>query len=411
MTVFQITAVILSFAAVGGYINYRYIGFPPTIGHMAFALLLSLIAIGAGSAGWLDLEAVKAIVNSIDFSEVVLHGLLSYLLFAGALHIRLDDLKSVKWAVGALATIGVVMATFIIGTLIWWVAQMMGIDLPYVYALLFGALISPTDPIAVLSILKEAGASKSLYTKVGGESLFNDGVGVVLFLAILGAAHSPQHLEIGHVLLAFVEEGIGGLLLGCVLGFGTFYLLKSIDDYKVEVMLTIALVTGGYALAEYLHISAPLCMVAAGLIIGNQGRAFGMSDVTRQHIDVFWELVDEVLNAVLFLLIGLEILIVPLSGHTVQLGLIAIAVVLFARFVSVGLPVSAMRLFRSFDKGTVRLLTWGGLRGGLSIAMALSLPNGEEKTIILTITYIVVLFSIFVQGLTFKRSIAYIMKS
>ncbi|PZQ48075.1 MAG: sodium:proton antiporter [Micavibrio aeruginosavorus] len=410
MTVFEIIAVILSVAAIGGYINYRYIGFPPTIGHMAFALLLSVLAIFAGSMGWFDLDAARAVVNSIDFSEVVLHGLLSYLLFAGALHIRLDDLKSVKWAVGSLATIGVVMATFLIGTLIWWAAQWMGLPMPYVYALLFGALISPTDPIAVLSILKEAGASKSLSTKVGGESLFNDGVGVVLFLAILSAANNPDHFEVSHVLLAFVEEGMGGLLLGGVLGWITYCLLRSIDDYKVEVLLTIALVTGGYALAEALHISAPLCMVAAGLIIGNQGRAHGMSDTTRQHIDVFWELVDEVLNAVLFLLIGLEILIVTLSSHTVQLGLIAIPIVLLARFVSVGLPVTVMRFFQAFDKGTVRLLTWGGLRGGLSIAMALSLPAGPEKPVILTMTYIVVLFSIFVQGLTFKRSIAYIMK-
>jgi monovalent cation:H+ antiporter, CPA1 family len=411
MTIFQIIAVILTVAAAGGYLNYRYIGFPATIGHMGFALLLSLTAIAAGKLGWLDIEPIRDVVNGIDFSQVVLHGMLSYLLFAGALHINFNDLKSVKWPVGILATVGVVLATFITGTLTWYAAQLVGLHLPYIYALLFGALISPTDPIAVLSILKQAGASKNIYTKVGGESLFNDGVGVVVFLAILGVATSGVEFEVSHFLTAFAYESLGGMALGGIVGWGTYRLLRSIDEYKVEVMLTLALVTGGYALAEYLHVSAPLCMVVAGLIIGNQGRAHGMSDTTRRHLDVFWELVDEILNAVLFLLIGLEILVVTLSGQSVLLGALAIVAVLVARFISVGIPISAMRLTQNFERGTIRLLTWGGLRGGLSIAMALSLPMGDEKTIILTLTYLVVLFSIFVQGLSFQSGIKMIMKS
>lgn len=411
MTTFQIIAVILTVAAAGGYLNYRFIGFPATIGHMAFALLLSVAAIAAGKVGWLDIEPIRDVVNGIDFSEVVLHGMLSYLLFAGALHINFNDLKSVKWPVGILATVGVVLATFITGTLTWYAAQLVDLNLPYIYALLFGALISPTDPIAVLSILKQAGASKNIYTKVGGESLFNDGVGVVVFLAILAAATSGTKFDPSHFFMAFAYESLGGMALGGIIGWATYRLLRSIDDYKVEVMLTLALVTGGYAFAEYLHLSAPLCMVVAGLIIGNQGRTFGMSDTTRRHIDVFWELIDEVLNAVLFLLIGLEILVVTLSGQSVALGLLAIVAVLLARLVSVGVPITVMRLTQNFERGTIRLLTWGGLRGGLSIAMALSLPAGEEKTIILTLTYIVVLFSIFVQGLSFQSGIKMIMKN
>jgi len=411
MTTFQIIAIILTAAAAGGYLNYRFIGLPATIGHMAFALLLSLLAIGAGKMGWLNLEEIKGVVNGIDFSEVVLHGMLSYLLFAGALHINFNDLKAVKWPVGILATVGVVLATFITGTLTWYAAQLIGLNLPYIYALLFGALISPTDPIAVLSILKQAGASKNIYTKVGGESLFNDGVGVVVFLAILGIATSGAKFDLSHFVLAFGYESLGGMALGGLIGWGTYRLLRSIDEYKVEVMLTLALVTGGYALAEFIHVSAPLCMVVAGLVIGNHGRAFGMSENTRRHIDVFWELVDEILNAVLFLLIGLEILVVTLSGQFITLGILAIGAVLIARLISVGLPITLMRFNQEFERGTIRLLTWGGLRGGLSIAMALSLPAGDEKNIILTLTYIVVLFSIFVQGLSFQSGIKMIMKA
>lgn len=411
MTSFQIMAILLTFAAVGGYLNCRFIGLPATIGHMAFALILSLLAIVCGKLGWFDLAWVKTLVGQIDFSKLFLHGMLSFLLFAGALHIKFDDLKSVKWSVGTLATVGVVLATAITSTLTWLAAHLIGINLSYIDALLFGALISPTDPIAVLSILRHAGISKRLYTQIGGESLFNDGVGVVLFLAILGAAVSPSSLSIKDFLIIFGQQSLGGLALGLVLGWIVYRLLRPIDDYKVEVMLTLALVAGGYALAEYLDMSAPLCMVAAGLIIGNKARAKGMSEETIQHLDIFWELIDEILNAVLFLLIGLEIMIIPLSHQILALGVLAIAAVLIARWISVGLPISVIRLWKNFEPGTIRLLTWGGLRGGLSIAMALALPVSSDKWLILALTYIVVLFSIMVQGLSFRRVIPLVIKN
>ncbi len=377
---------------------------------MAFALLLSLAGIALNALGLFDLGPVSAYVAKIDFSGIVLHGMLSVLLFAGALHINLAELKDVKLSVGILATIGVLISTIVIGTLTWYAANLCGLQLPYLYALVFGALISPIDPIAVLGILKEAGISKSLYVKIGGESLFNDGVGVVVFVALLGIASSPGPVEWNHFLTDFLREGLGGLFLGIALGWITYRLLRSIDDYKVEMLLTLALVLGGYTLAEYLHVSAPICMVAAGLVIGNHGRDFGMSDETRKNIDIFWELLDEIFNAILFLLIGLELVIIPLSGGILFAGALTVVAVLIGRLVSVGIPISIMRLFRDFDRGTIRLMTWGGLRGGISIALALALPAGPEKEIILPLTYIAVLFSILVQGLTFSSVIRMIKK-
>lgn len=403
MTLFQIIAIVISLAAIGSYLNAKFVKLPATIGHMAFALIISFCIIALSELHVFNLKEVAELVRQIDFSDVLLHGMLSVLLFAGSLHINLNDLKNEKAPVITLATLGVVIATFITGTLTWFVADIVGINLPYMYALLFGALISPTDPIAVLSILKTSGASKSLYVKTGGESLFNDGVGVVVFMAILSIITSSEEISVLHVAKSFVWEAIGGLALGGILGWITYQMLKSINQYQTEVLLTLALVAGGYALAEYLHMSAPICMVMAGLIIGNHGRSYGMSDETREHIDVFWELLDEIFNAILFLLIGFEIIIIVLTGEIILLGLFAIVAVLVGRLISVGIPISVMRMWRSFDKGTIRVLWWGGLRGGISIALALSLPAGQEKDIILPITYIVVLFSILVQGLTFRK--------
>lgn len=402
MTIFQAIALLLTFAAIGGYLNHRYIKLPITIGYMAFALMLSLLVIGLNAVGVFEAEALTAFVHRIDLPEILLHGMLSVLLFAGALHINWDDLKKARAAVFILATFGVMLAMVTTGTLVWFAAHFLGFDLPYIYALLFGALISPTDPIAVLAILKQVGVSKTLYTKIGGESLFNDGVGVVVFMAVLGAALSASgEQDWGHLGVVFLEEALGGVALGALLGWITYRLMRSIDEYKVEVMLTLALVTGGYALAEHLHVSAPICMVAAGLLIGNEGRRLGMSDETKRYIDSFWELLDEICNAVLFLLIGLALLIVPITPSTIVLGMSAIVAVLAGRLLSVGLPISLLRLREKFEKGTIALMTWGGLRGGISIALALSLPQGPFKDLILPMTYIVVLFSILVQGLTF----------
>lgn len=406
MTVFQITAIILTFSALGGYLNRRFIKLPATIGQMVFALVLSLAAVAAGELGEFDLDAVRSLLAKIDFSQVLLHGMLSFLLFAGALHIRIDDLKNVRVAVGALATFGVVIATLVTGALTWLAAHLIGIPLNFIYALVFGALISPTDPIAVMAMLKQAGVPKDLATKIGGESLLNDGVGIVVFQVVLGlAVEGGQGLRLGPAGFAFFHEALGGIGLGLMLGWGVYRLLRTIDDYKVEVLMTLALVSGGYALAEYVGVSAPLCMVAAGLVIGNWARYGAMSEHTATHLDMFWELIDEILNAVLFLLIGLEILMVPLSWPTIALGGLVVIAVLIGRFVSVGVPIGAIRLRWPVGRGTIRLLTWGGLRGGLSIAMALSLPDVTEKPVLLALTYIVVMFSILIQGLTFPKAI------
>jgi len=410
MTIFQIIAALLTLTAIGGYLNQRYIKFPATIGMMAFSFLISLASIMMGELGWMDLRVASTLVGQIDFSEILLHGMLSFLLFAGALHINLEELKSVKWSVGILATAGVIIATFITGTLVWYGADVVGLKLPYLYALLFGALISPTDPIAVLSILKEAGVSKKVYVKIGSESLFNDGIGVVVFLTILGLATGTQQPDTFHVSMLLAREALGGAALGLSLGWITYRLLRSIDAYKVEILLTLALVTGGYVIAELLHVSAPIYMVAAGLVVGNHGRNFGMSEQTRDRLDGFWELLDEILNAVLLMLIGLELIVITITGEHILLGTLAIFAVLAGRIISVALPVGLMEIGKPFDSRMVGLLTWGGLRGGLSIAMALSLPSGAAKDIILPITYIVVLFSILIQGLTFKPALKFLVK-
>jgi len=409
MTPFQIIAVLLTFVAIGGYINHKYMRLPETIGHMAFALLLSLGAILFYKLGLYDIAPVKAIIGGINFSQVLLHGMLSFLLFAGALQIRFSDLKEVGTPVAVLATAGVVIATLVTGTFVWMGAQWIGINFSYIYALLFGALISPTDPIAVLAILKDSGMSKKLYAKIGTESLFNDGVGVVIFLTILSIATGEQKMDAQNVSVLLAQNGLGGLALGLLLGWMTDNLLQRLDDYKLEVLLTLALVTGGYALAEFMHVSAPICMVAAGLLVGNKGLKNRNSD--NKMIYLFWELLDEILNGVLFILIGFEVIVITIGWQHVQLGTLAIAAVLLGRFISVSLPIGLMSLQQKFERGTIPILVWGGLRGGLSIAMALSLPEGAEKSIILPVTYIVVLFSVLVQGLTFQRVLSFLKKA
>ncbi len=411
MSVFQIIAILISLTALLSYVNHRYVKLPTTIGVMLIALLLSLAVIGLGKLGMTVLvDSARDLLERIDFNQTLMNGLLSFLLFAGALHINLNDLIQRKYVITTLATLGVLLSTILFGSAIYFVLTALKLNLSYAYCLLFGALISPTDPIAVLGILKSANTPKSLEIKICGESLFNDGVGVVVFMVLYETAAGGHSFEIGHALFLFIEEAVGGVLFGLLLGWITYRMLKSVDNYQVEVLLTLALVTGGYALASALHLSGPIGIVVAGLLIGNHGRAFAMSQRTREHLDAFWELIDEILNTVLFVLIGLEVLLLTFSASLLLAGIIAIPVILLARYISVGLPVMVLRRWREFSPGVVQIMTWGGLRGGISVALALSLPAGREREIVLAITYIIVLFSIIVQGLSIRNVAMKIMR-
>ena len=400
MKLFDILAILVTFSALFSYLNHRFLRFPRSVGLMLIAIVLSLLVT---MLGWLGLgidEATRSLVASIDFNRALMGGMLSFLLFAGALHVNLGDLAANKWTIGLLASVGVLASTLLVGTLSWWILHVVGPQIPLLYCLLFGALISPTDPVAVLSILKSSGTPRSLQAKISGESLFNDGVGVVGFSVLLEIAIQDSPVEVEDVLELMAREVLGGLLLGLATGYLAYRMLKSIDSYQVEVLVTLALVTGGYSLAMKLHTSGPLCVVVAGLMIGNRGRLLAMSETSREHLDNFWELVDEILNGVLFILIGLEVLILSFTTRYLFLALLIIPVVMGARFVTVGLPVTLMRFFRDFSPGAVRIITWGGLRGGISVALALSLPAGPERALILPVTYCVVVFSIVVQGLS-----------
>ena len=403
MEAFDIIGILLTLSAVFGFFNYKYIKLPTTIGLMLLGLIFSLIIIITGTFNNDFYVFAQNFVNDVRLDESLLGIMLSYLLFAGALHVKLEDLSSQKWVIAILATIGVILSTFIIGTLSYFLMMVLGIKINFIYCLLFGALISPTDPVAVLGILKKAGAPKSLETKITGESLFNDGVGVVVFLAILGIATGENDATFAAIGNLFFLEVLGGIAIGFVIGLLAFLMLRSIDQYQVEVLITLALVTGGYSLAHNLHTSGPLAMVVAGLMIGNQGRILAMSEKTEEHLDSFWELIDEILNAILFLVIGLEILVLAFQMNHIIFGIIAIPLTLAVRMLAVSLPAILLRKRANFSKGTIKALTWGGLRGGISLALALSIPKGAERDVLLTATYIVVIFSIAVQGLTLKH--------
>ena len=403
MSLFEVVGALLTLAALFSYLNERTFRLPATIGLMLIALLMSLGLIAVGELGWGVENQARSLLTDIDFSATLLHGMLGFLLFAGALHVNLEDLMRQKWVISSLATAGVVISALIVGGLTWMALQWLGLKLSFIYCLLFGALISPTDPIAVLGILRSAGAPKSLETKITGESLFNDGIGVVVFIVLMGIAEGAHELDMAEIGLLFAQETLGGALFGLAIGLLAYWMLKDVDNYPVEILITLALATGGYALAEGLHLSAPIAIVVAGLLIGNHGRALAMSEKTREHLDTFWELVDEVLNAVLFVLIGLEVLVLQFTTGYLLAGLLAIPIVLLARWISVGIPVSLLRMRRDFSPGVVRIMTWGGLRGGISVALALSLSPGVERDVILAVTYTVVVFSILVQGLTVSR--------
>lgn len=421
MTDFQLAALLISLAALFGYLNHRLLRLPQTIGVMSLALIASLALLIFGAASPAEsgvLSALQGLFRQVDLRHLVLDVLLGFLLFAGALHVNLDDLLDRRLAITSFATVSLLLSTALVGTATFLLLRALGLPLGFLHCLLFGALISPTDPVAVLGVMRRAGAPRSLEAKVIGESLFNDGLGVVIFLTLLSLA--PVHQEaaavhaggagIGGVALFLLREAGGGLAFGLAAGTLGYLVLRTLDDHRLEVLITLALAAGGYALAAALHLSAPLAMVVIGLLIGNHGRRLAMSAATREHLDTFWELVDEILNAVLFLLIGLELLLLPLPGPWSVAGLaaalLAVPVVLASRWVGIGLPVSLLRLAgRAFSPRAVRVITWAGLRGGISVALALSLPSGEERALLLLMTYVVVVFSILVQGLTLGRVI------
>ena len=416
MEFLDLAAILLVLAAVFGYLNLKFLKLPTTIGIMLIGLLSSMVLLMLRDALPLIPEAADRFVESIDFNKTLMEGMLSFLLFAGALHVNLGNLLDQKRLIAIMASFGVVFSTFVIGGATWLLFPLFGFEVPFLWCLVFGALISPTDPVAVLSILKTAGAPKSLETKITGESLFNDGVGVVVYLAVLGMAlggHGDHGMTgAGDVAKLFLVEAGGGMLWGFMIGFAAYFMLRSIDNYQIEVLITLALVTAGYRLASHWHLSGPLAMVVAGLMIGNQGRSFAMSEKTREHLDTFWELVDEILNAVLFLLIGLELLVLNLSGRAIAVGAILIVVVLAARFAAISIPVMLLKSRREFSPGVIRILTWGGLRGGISVALALGIPKDfAYRQEFLVATYVVVVFSIVVQGLTLKPLVARVVRA
>lgn len=403
MDILNTIAIILTLSAIFSYLNYRFFQLPTAIGIMLISLVLSLLLLVSGKLGILDVShQAKSLIEGIDFHATLINGMLSFLLFAGALHVNINELSKQKWVIFVLATVGVVSSTFLVAGISWVILNALELNISFIYCLLFGALISPTDPIAVLGILKTVGVPKSLEVKISGESLFNDGVAVVVFLVLLGIATGQSEASFSSVSLLFAQEAIGGTIYGLIIGGLCFYMLRSVNNYQVEVLLTLALVMGGYALANAIHVSGPIAMVVAGLLIGNHGRGLAMSDSTREHLDSFWELIDEILNAVLFLLIGLEVLVLVYKVEYFLAALAIIPVVLLSRFISVGAPIQVMKKVREFSPGVVRLMTWGGLRGGISVALALSLPQGKEREVILAVTYALVIFSVLVQGLTLK---------
>ncbi|WP_295447897.1 sodium:proton antiporter [uncultured Thiodictyon sp.] len=400
MRLFDIIAALITLSALFSWFNDRFLKLPTAIGLMLIALLASLTALLLIPGNDPLEHDIRRLLAGIDFNETVLHGLLGFLLFAGALHVRVADLARYKWSILLLASVGVVISAVLVGGGAWLLFFLVGLKVPLIYCLLFGALISPTDPIAVLSILKQAAVPKSLENKITGESLFNDGAAVVLFLVLAKIATGAEVAHPGLFVQAFLTEAFGGLALGLVSGGLAYLMMRGSDNYQVEVLITLAVASGAYAVAEHWQVSAPITVVVAGLLIGNLAREGVWSAETMRYVDAFWELIDEVLNAVLFVLIGLEVIVLTISGAILLAGLLAIPLVLLARAVSTGLPLAALRRFRSWSPRAVAILTWGGLRGGISVAMALSLPHGEVRDVLVSVTYIVVVFSIVVQGLT-----------
>ena len=420
-TPLDIPAILLILATIFGAINYKFVKLPHTIGLMIVALVasLSLIALDLTFPSLGMSILVNEFLGNIDFNVTLMQGMLSFLLFAGALHVDLDQLLENKWTILTFASIGVLVSSFVIGGGFWLISGAVGLSLPFLVCLLLGVMVSPTDPVAVLGVLKTLQVPSPLKAKIAGESLFNDGVAVVLFSVLVSLVFGngdegslETSFQLSSVVWLLTKEALGGLFLGLISGFIAFWLLRQIDDYVLEVLITLALVTGAYSIALHLHLSGPIAMVIAGLLIGNQGTSLAMSETTRMHVEMFWELVDEILNSVLFLLIGLKIVfLLQHSSYEIAypllIGLfIAITLLsLFARFLAIALPVQIKSLNSDVSPGTVPILTWAGIRGGVSVALALSLPSSSESELLLFVTYLVVLFSVAIQGLTIENVI------
>ncbi len=406
MDYFAIATILIVLSAVFGYINVRFLKLPGTIGLMLITILFTLAVFILSYFDDTLLERERELITQIDFKTVLLDVMLSFLLFAGALHTNFQQLKIQRKPILIFATLGTLLSTFLVGIFAYYVLQLIGLNIDFIYCLLFGALISPTDPIAVLGIMKKVGAPKNLETKIVGESLFNDGVGVVIFITIYQIAQGGAEISVGHIAELFLIEVLGGIALGLAIGWVTYRLMKSIDDYDIEVIITLAAVMGGTMLAQKFHLSAPLAMVTAGLVVGNDKvRKNSMSEVTEQYVDKFWELIDVLLNTVLFVMIGMEILVLTYNGKFILAGFMIIPVLLFARYLSLLLPIKIYAKKLDFVPKTNLIMTWGGLRGGISIALALSLTQVMERDLFLVITYIAVVFSIIVQGLTVGKLI------
>ncbi len=411
MELYYSFSVLIVLASLFAFINHKYVKLPSTIGIMFIALLVSLFIRFAGPVLAPHLTAdLTNLIMSIDFTELLMDCMLNFLLFAGAIHVNFAELKEQKWPVLIFSTISVIISTFVVGFIVYYASPLFGFQIPMIYALLFGSLISPTDPIAVLGILKKANVSKSLEMKITGEALFNDGVAVVVFMVLLQISSSSDvAFSMGDTMLLFLKEAGGGLALGAVLGFTASKAMKSIDEYIVSVLITLSVVMGGFLIAKGLHFSAPLAMVVAGLMIGNYGKKVIMSNETKEYVSKFWELIDEVLNALLFLFIGFELLLIRDFSEFFWISTLGIFVVLFARFISIYLPSKVVPFKPKLGRDTITMLVWGGLRGGVSIALVLAVKNPvghditvnpDYKMLLLEMTYFVVIFSIFVQGLT-----------
>lgn len=412
MSIFSVITILTVLSAVFAFINTKFLKLPFTIGLMIIAICFTLVITIAGSFNPYILEEANLIIDSVDFETALLDIMLSFLLFAGALHTKIEGLKKNRLPIALFATMGILISTFIVGTLMYYIVLALGHQIDFIYCLLFGALISPTDPIAVLGILKDANAPKKLETKIVGESLFNDGVGVVIFLVIFKIAQQGvDAVEVSEIGLLFFEEVVGGIALGLLAGWLVFQLMRVIDHYETEVMITLALVMGLSSLAHVIHVSGPLAVVVAGIFIGNKSPKIAWSATTQNYVDKFWELLDVFLNAILFVLIGLELLIITVNGEYITFGLIAIPVTLLARYLALAGPVAIFKKKLDFIPKTNLIMTWGGIRGGISIALALSLEPNMERELFLTVTYIIVVFSIIGQGLTLGPLVRRVLKN